>query len=84
MMRMVRPIFLFGFAAAVLCLNARPSHAYQTGDSKWCTVTNKGADSLQWECDYDTSEECAAAVAGTGGYCAINPFWRPDQPSNGR
>ncbi len=84
MMPMLKPIFLFGIVAAVLCLNAPPSHAYQTGDSKWCTVTNKGADSMQWECDYDTSDECAAAVAGTGGYCAINPFWRPDQPSNGR
>ncbi len=83
-MPMLRPIFLIGIVAAVLCLNTHPSHAYQTGDSKWCTVTNKGADSMQWECDYDTSDECAAAVAGTGGYCAINPFWRPDQPSNGR
>jgi hypothetical protein len=27
-------------------------------------VTNKGADSMQWECEYDTSQECASAVAG--------------------
>jgi hypothetical protein len=64
-------------------MNTQASHAYQTGDSKWCVVMNKGADSMQWECEYDTSDECATAVAGTGGYCAINPFWRPDQKSNG-
>jgi hypothetical protein len=76
MMRLLKSMFAFGIVAAVLCMNPRASHAYQTGDSKWCTVTNKGADSVQWECEYDTSDECAAAVAGTGG-------WRPDQSSTG-
>jgi hypothetical protein len=84
MMCLLRSIFAFGIVAAVLCMNTRPSHAYQTGESKWCTVTNKGGDTAQWQCEYDTSDECAAAVAGTpGGYCAINPYWRPDQSSNG-
>jgi Protein of unknown function (DUF3551) len=82
-MRLLKSTFVFGAVAVVLCMSTRPSHAYQTGDSKWCTVTNKGADSMQWDCECDTSEDCASAVAGTGGYCAINPFWRPDQ-SNGR
>jgi hypothetical protein len=81
------PLFKSAIALAVvaasLCM-ARASYAYQTGDAKWCTVTNKGADSMQWECEYESSDECAAAVAGTGGYCAVNPFWRPDQKSNGR
>ena len=54
------------------------------GDSQWCLVTNKGADSMQWECEYDTSNDCATAVAGTGGYCAINPFWQSDKSSHGR
>jgi Protein of unknown function (DUF3551) len=71
-------LFAFAVVAASLGL-MRSSHAYQTGDAKWSTVTNKGADSMQWECEYDTSDECAAAVAGTGGYCAVNPFWRPDK-----
>jgi hypothetical protein len=66
-----------------LCFYMRASHAYQTGDSRWCAVTNKGADSMQWDCEYDTSEECASAIASTGGFCAINPLWRPD-PSGGR
>jgi hypothetical protein len=81
-MRLLKSMSAFGIVAAVLCVNTRLSHAYQTGDSKWCTVTDKGT-VLEWECEYDTSEECAAAVAGARGYCAINPFWRPDQSSNG-
>jgi uncharacterized protein DUF3551 len=84
MVRLLKSMFAFVIVAAVLCMNTQASYAYQTGDLKWCTVSNKGADSMQWECEYDTSDECAAAVAGTGGYCAINPFWRPDQSPNGR
>ena len=55
MMRLLKSIFALGLLAAVLCMNSRPSHAYQTGDSKWCTVTNNGA-SMQWQCEYDTSD----------------------------
>jgi hypothetical protein len=75
----------FGFAALMVAVffYMRASHAYQTGDSRWCAVTNKGADSMQWDCEYDTSEECASAIASTGGFCAINPLWRPD-PSDRR
>jgi hypothetical protein len=65
-------MFAFGIVAAVLCMNTRPSHAYQTGESKWCTVTNKGGDTAQWQCEYDTSDDCAAAVAGTpGGFAGL-------------
>jgi hypothetical protein len=74
MMCLLRSIFAFGIVAAVLCMNTRPSHAYQTGESKGCTVTNKGGDTAQWQCEYDTSDECAAVVAGTPG---------GDQSSNG-
>ena len=66
MMRLLRLIFAFVIIAVVLSMNIRASHAYQTGDSKWCAVTNKGADTMQWECEYDTSDDCATAVAGTG------------------
>src|SRR5262249_13619309 len=83
-MILLRSMFAFVIVAVVLSMNARASHAYQTGDSQWCVVTNKGADSMQWECEYDTSDDCATAVAGTGGYCAINPFWQSDKSSHGR
>ena len=84
-MQLFIPRLALAFAALMvaLCFYMRASHAYQTGDSRWCAVTNKGADTMQWNCEYDTSGECAAAIAGTGGFCAINPLWRPD-PSSGR
>jgi len=81
MMRLLRLMFAFGIAATVLCMSARASHAYQTGDEKWCLVLNKGADTLQWDCEYETSEDCAKEVAVTVGFCAINPLWRPDPSS---
>jgi Protein of unknown function (DUF3551) len=74
--------FAFGTLVVALCTSIRPSHAYQTGDSRWCAVTNKGADTMQWDCEYDTSEDCASAIAGSGAFCAVNPLWRPD-PSSG-
>ena len=84
MMRLLRSMVAVVIVAVVLSMNASASHAYQTGDSQWCVVTNKGTDSMQWKCEYDTSDDCAAAVAGTGGYCAINPFWQSDKSSHGR
>jgi hypothetical protein len=59
MVRLLKSMFAFVIVATVLCMNTQASHAYQTGDSKWCVVMNKGADSMQWECEYDTSDECA-------------------------
>jgi Protein of unknown function (DUF3551) len=63
----------FAVFAAALVADVRASLAYQSGDSQWCTVTDKG-DLMAWECEYDSNEECAAAIASTGGYCAINPY----------
>jgi hypothetical protein len=47
MTRPLRLMFAFVIVVVVLSMNIRASHAYQTGDSKWCVVTNKGADSMQ-------------------------------------
>jgi hypothetical protein len=44
---------------ATLCINIRASHAYQTGDSHWCPVTDRG-DVISWDCDYDSNDECLA------------------------
>jgi hypothetical protein len=74
----------FAAAAGALGANVRTSLAYQSGDSRWCAVVNKGGDVMGWDCEYDSSEECAAAIAGSGGaYCAVNPYWQPSPSSNG-
>jgi hypothetical protein len=77
----LKPLITFGIAATILCASEATSHAYQTGDAKWCLVSNKGADTMQWDCEYDSSDECARDAAVTGGFCAINPLWRADPSS---
>ncbi|MBO0718420.1 MAG: hypothetical protein J2P55_13945 [Rhizobiales bacterium] len=57
-----------------LYLDPRTSHA---GNSRWCAVTDQGADVLNWDCEYDTIEDCMPAVlAANRGFCDINPYWR--------
>jgi Protein of unknown function (DUF3551) len=74
----VKLTFAVAAVAAALCLDAGPSHAGMYGNSRWCAVTDQGADVLSWDCEYDTIEECTPAVlTGNRGYCAMNPYWRP-------
>jgi hypothetical protein len=74
------------FAAASLttiCFAVAPSRAETTGDSPWCAVTDEGAGVLDWDCEYDTVEDCTPAVThGNRGYCARNPYYvaPPPQP----
>jgi Protein of unknown function (DUF3551) len=75
--------FLLAAVAGALGVMMRPILAYQVGDSQWCAVVGKGADVMSWDCEYDSSDESASAISGTGGYCGLNPFWRPDPSSNG-
>jgi hypothetical protein len=65
-----------GLLVTALCLNMTPSAAGLYGHSRWCAVTNNGADTMNWDCEYDTVEDCTPAVlTGIRGYCALNPFW---------
>jgi hypothetical protein len=50
-------------AVGILGVNVQPSLAYQTGDSRWCAVINRG-DVISWGREYDSNDDCAAAVAG--------------------
>jgi hypothetical protein len=53
--------YAFGTLAGALCLNMSTSHAGLYGDSRWCAVTNNGADAIIWACEYDTVEDCTRA-----------------------
>ena len=67
---------------AAVCFAPGASHAGMYGNSRWCAVSNQGSDALNWDCEYDTIEDCTPAVlTGNRGYCALNPYWRaaPDQ-----
>src|SRR5215470_3627436 len=54
----VKLTFAVATVAAAPCLDAGPSHAGMYGNSRWCAVTDQGADVLSWDCEYDTIEEC--------------------------
>jgi len=80
MTHLLKSVFALAPLVGALCLNMRASEA--DDDFRWCAVTNKG-DVMTWDCDYGSSEECASAIAGTGGFCAINPTWHTNPSSNG-
>ena len=68
--------------AAVLGFGIGTSRAGTYGDEKWCAVSNDGGDALNWDCEYDTVDDCSPAIlVGNRGYCTINPYWRPPDPA---
>jgi len=57
---------------------ATASEAGMQGDARWCAVTDSGGENMNWDCEYDTVEECKPAVTNAArGFCALNPYWRP-------
>jgi hypothetical protein len=71
--------------AAVLCFDIPASHAGLFGNSRWCAVTDDGADNVNWACEYETVDACRPAIlAGNRGFCSLNPYWRPYPTPYGR
>jgi len=69
--------------AVAIFFGVAASHAGLYGNSRWCAVTNQGSDALDWDCEYDTVEDCTPAVLnGNRGFCAINPYWRAAADQN--
>jgi hypothetical protein len=50
----LRLALFFAAAAGALTANVRTSLAYQSGESRWCVVVNKGGDVMAWDCEYDS------------------------------
>lgn len=75
-------LYAVAFASAALFLGAPASHAGTYGDEKWCAVTDDGAAAMSWDCEYNSVIDCEPAVTqASRGFCAINPYYRPPQPS---
>lgn len=61
-------VLTVALAALALIPHAPAAHAL-AGEGAWCIVTDEG----NTHCNYATSQECLAAVAGTrGGFCNEN------------
>ena len=79
----VKLTFAVAAVAAALCLDPSTGHAGLYGNSRWCAVTNQGSDALDWDCEYDTADDCTPAVlTGNRGFCALNPYWRAASDQN--
>ena len=77
-----RLLYAVAFGGSVLFLSVPPSHAGTYGDEKWCAVTDEGGSVMNWDCEYDSPTDCEPAVVqGNRGFCAINPYYQPPQPS---
>ena len=74
--------FVFAAIVGTTVFTMRVAQADQQGDAQWCHVTNIG-DVMRWACEYDSIDECQPAVVNGGGYCAMNPYWRPAPSSDG-
>lgn len=72
---MTRLTIAIAAAAALICLNVRPSQAQYTGNAPWCAVIELGSGDMEWDCQYPTVEACAPnVVAGNRGFCNPNPY----------
>jgi len=59
---------------AALIFRVTGSFASAYGSAPWCAVTNNGAGDMEWDCEFQTIEQCAPAViAGNRGFCNLNP-----------
>jgi hypothetical protein len=78
---MIRIICTFGGAAVLLLAATAASHAL-SGDAPWCAVVEIGAGEVEWDCHYQTVEQCAPhVVAGNRGFCNLNPYYVPSVPA---
>jgi hypothetical protein len=70
-----RLMFAAAAAAAALCFDVPASWAY--GNAPWCAVIETGDGDVQWDCQYNSVEECRPNVlAGNRGTCGLNPDWQ--------
>jgi hypothetical protein len=77
-------IFAAAVLSAALCFDMPAGHAGLYGNSRWCAVTDQGADVISWNCEYDTLDDCRPSIlAGNRGYCSLNSYFHPDPTASG-
>ena len=78
--RIVRLMIATAAVVAGTCFDGTVSQA-SYGDAPWCLV--KTGDDAYWSCQYRTSQECLAAIAGgERGFCDVSP-WSSSTPAAG-
>jgi hypothetical protein len=70
---MIRMIFATIAALAGVFFGLQPAQAYE---APWCAVIEIGRDSIYWDCQYRSFEECRPNVlAGNRGFCNPSPYY---------
>jgi hypothetical protein len=83
---MKRMAWAIAGAAALLLLKIPASQAL-VGDAPWCAVVEVGNGEVEWDCEYQTIEQCVPNVlAGNRGFCNNNPYYVPRRavPANAK
>ena len=76
--RVVRLMIATAALVGGTCFGVPASQA-SYGDAPWCLV--KTGDDAYWSCQYRTSQECLAAIAGgERGFCNVSP-WSSSTPA---
>ena len=73
---MIRTILVA--AAALASVSFSPEHAEGT-QASWCAVITIGRDSVHWDCQYHSFEDCyrrGNILAGNIGFCNPSPVAR--------
>jgi uncharacterized protein DUF3551 len=72
---MIRTILVA--AAALASVSISSGHA-QSAQSSWCAVISVGRDSVYWDCQYHSFEDCyrrGNILAGNRGFCNASPYY---------
>jgi hypothetical protein len=72
---MTRSILVAAIALATVSLSARHVEA---SEAPWCAVITTGQDSVYWDCQYRSFEDCyrrGNVLAGNIGFCNPSPYY---------
>jgi hypothetical protein len=72
---MIRTILVA--AAALASVSFSPRHA-EAAKASWCAVITIGQDSVHWDCQYHSFEDCyrrGNILAGNSGFCNQSPYY---------
>jgi hypothetical protein len=67
---------IFAATVAATFLGLFPDLAKANTNAPWCAVISLGRDSVYWDCQYSSFEQCRPNVlAGNRGFCNHNPYY---------
>lgn len=74
----IRIASLMVLPLAAVIASAGNAGAARAAEAPWCAVVGTGTESVYWDCQYQTFEECRPHVlAGNRGWCNPSPYYVP-------